>query len=123
MGIFRRARRSTPPLRHRQQQIAREEAELREKLESLEHMVTRDRTVAPNKAAARGAERGGESRKAETRLNASLALEEEHYRGSARSTRRPRSLRKERRKGRIIFLFLLTALAVAVMWLISHFHS
>jgi hypothetical protein len=28
-----------------------------------------------------------------------------------------------RREGRIIFLFLLMALAVAVVWLISHLHS
>ena len=36
--------------------------------------------------------------------------------------RRPRSMRKERRDGQIIFLLLLVALAVAVMWLISHLH-
>ena len=30
------------------------------------------------------------------------------------------SLRKERREGRIIFLVLVIALAVAVIWLVSH---
>ena len=33
--------------------------------------------------------------------------------------RRPGSLRKERREGRIIFLVLVIALAAAVMWLVT----
>ena len=31
------------------------------------------------------------------------------------------SLRKERREGRIVFLVLVIALCVAVIWLVSHF--
>ncbi len=122
MGIFRRAPRPTPPIRHRQEQIARQEADLREKLERLEHMVTQKRTGSPNKPPSRGRERAGQNSRTEKRLNVSLALDE-HYPVPSRTTRRPRSLRKERRQGQIIFLFLLTALGVAVMWLISHFHS
>ena len=121
MGIFRRAPRPTPPIRHRQEQIARQEAELREKLERLEHMVTQKRSGAPNKGRSPGGEQPDQSSKTERRLNVSLALDE-HYPGPSRATGRPRSLRKERRQGQIIFLFLLTALGVAVMWLISHFH-
>ncbi len=120
MGIFRRAPRPTPPIRHRQEQIARQEAELREKLEGLEHMVTQKRAGAPHKRPSRLGERAGQNSKTERRLNVSLALDEP---GPSRTTRRPRSLRKERRQGQIIFLFLLAALSVAVMWLISHFHS
>ena len=122
MGIFRRrSRRPTAPLRHRQQQIERQEAELRQKLARLENMVTQERTGAPNKS--RATQPPGQRSGPEKRLNVSLALEGEPYRDASRSTRRPRSLRKERREGQIIFLFLLTALAVAVMWLISHLHS
>jgi hypothetical protein len=36
--------------------------------------------------------------------------------------RRPGSLRKARREGRIIFLVLVIALAVAVTWLLTRFH-
>src|SRR5438067_2456458 len=36
--------------------------------------------------------------------------------------RRPGSLRKERREGRIIFLVLVIALAAAVIWLMTRFH-
>lgn len=118
MGIFRRAARPTLPIRRRQQQIERQEAELREKLQRLERMVTQERTGKSQER-----ERPGQSSRTEKRLNVSLAMEDDDYRGPSRSSRRPRSMRKERREGQIIFLFLLTALAVAVMWLIIHLHS
>jgi hypothetical protein len=119
MAMFRRSRRSTPPLRHKQQEITRQEAELREKLERLERMVAKG-TTAQNKSPARGEERVATGNKSEKRFQVSVAFDASQSLGS---TRRPRSLRKERREGRIIFLFLLMALAVAVMWLISHLHS
>jgi hypothetical protein len=122
MGMFRRARRPTPPLRSRQQEIARQETELREKLEKLERMVTKERAVAGNKSPAR-APHGDVTGKTEKQFHVSLALEGGHSRDPSRSTQRPRSLRKVRREGQIIFLFLLMALAAAVMWLISHLHS
>ena len=119
MAMFRRSRKSTSPLRHKQQQIARQEAELREKLERLERMVKKG-TIAHNKSPAHGEERGARGNKPDKQFQVSVAFEAGH---SFDATRRPRSLRKERREGRIIFLFLLMALAVAVMWLISHLHS
>ncbi len=120
MAMFRRSRRSTPPLRHRQQEITRQEAELREKLDELERMVTTGRPSAQNKSPTRAEERGAGSNKSDKRFQVSIAFEPGQ---SLDTTRRPRSLRKERREGRIIFLFLLIALAVAVIWLISHLHS
>jgi hypothetical protein len=120
MAMFRRSRSSTPPLRHRQQEIARQEAELHEKLDKLERMVTTGRPSAQNKSPTRGEERDARSNKSDKRFQVSIAFEAGQ---SLDTTRRPRSLRKERREGRIIFLFLLIALAVAVIWLISHLHS
>jgi hypothetical protein len=120
MAMFRRSRRSTPPLRHRQQEIARQEAELREKLDKLERMVVTGRASARNKSPTLEEERGARSNKSDKRFQVSVAFEAGQ---SPDTTRRPRSLRKERREGRIIFLFLLIALAVAVIWLISHLHS
>ena len=119
MAMFRRSRKSTPPLRHKQQQIARQEADLREKLAQLERMVTKGAT-AQDKSPARGEQRGAASNKTDNRFQVSVAFDANQ---SLDATRRPRSLRKERREGRIIFLFLLMALAVAVIWLISHLHS
>jgi hypothetical protein len=119
MGMFRRSRRSTQPFRRRQEDIARQEAELRQKLEKLERMVTKGPAAAP----ARAGEQGLKGNNTEKRFHVSLAMEGGHSLDAGRTVRRPRSLRKERREGRIIFLFLLTALAAAVVWLISHLHS
>ena len=119
MAMFRRSRRSTPPLRSRQQEIARQEAELREKLDQLERMVTRP-AIPQSKSPTQTAKRSGKVNKADKRLEVSLALDGGESFETNRGPRRP--LRKERREGRIIFLILLTALAVAVMWLVSHLH-
>jgi hypothetical protein len=119
MGIFRRSGKSSPPLRRRQQQIAQQEAELRDKLERLERMIITprgDSTAQREEEAATGA-------RAEKRFHVSVALQGEPSVDAGRSARRPRALRKQRREGQMIFLFLLTALAAAVMWLISHLHS
>jgi hypothetical protein len=123
MAMFRRSPRSTPPLRRRQEEIARQEAELREKLEKLERMVTKAPVIAQNRSPAQGAEQGTRGNKTGKRLHVSVALKGRRSLDESRRARRPRSLRKERREGRIIFLFLATALAAAVIWLISHLHS
>lgn len=121
MGMFRRSRKSTPPLRRKQQDIARQEAELREKLEKLERVVTRRGASARGKSRAQTAPSG--KGKPEKRLQVSVALDgRQLFDPSLRSNRKPRALRKQRREGQIIFLFLLTALAFAVIWLISHLH-
>jgi hypothetical protein len=123
MGMFRRSRRSTTPLRHWQQQITRQEAELREKLDKLERMVTKGRATSENDAPGQSREYGIKGNNPEKRFHVSLAMEGGQAIDAGRSARRPRSLRKVRREGRVIFLFLLMALAAAVMWLISHLHS
>lgn len=115
MGMLRPSRRSTP-LRSRQQEIAREEAQLREKLEKLE------RLVAKGDPATHGDKLGASGNMPEKRLQVSIALDGAQSLDTNRSSRRPRSLRKQRREGQFIFLFLLAALALAVMWLITHLH-
>jgi hypothetical protein len=122
MAMFRRPRKSSPPLRRKQQEIARQEAELRDKLDQLERMVTKARPIQQNRSPAQ-AEKGIRGDKTEKKFEVSLALDGAHSFEADRRARRPRSLRKERREGRVIFLLLLTALAAAVMWLISHLHS
>ena len=122
MGMFRRSRRSNTPLRHRQQEITRQEAELRDKLDKLERMVTKGRAT-PNKSPAQTRTYDVKGNNPEKRFHVSVAMDGGHAIDAGRSARRPRSLRKVRREGRVIFLFLLMALAAAVMWLISHLHS
>jgi hypothetical protein len=123
MAMFRRPRKSSPPLRRKQQEIARQEAELHDKLDRLERMVTKGRPIPQNRSPAQAAEQGIRGQKTEKRFQVSLAQDSGHSIEARKPARRPRSMRKERREGRIIFLLLLTALAAAVMWLISHLHS
>jgi hypothetical protein len=122
MAMFRRPRKSSPPLRRKQQEIARQEAELRDKLDRLERMVTKGRSIPQNRSRAQTEQRMG-GNKSEKRFEVSLALDDAESFEASRRARRPRALRKERREGRMMFLLLLAALAAAVMWLISHLHS
>ncbi len=118
MGMFRRSPKSSPPLRRRQEEIARQEAELRERLEKLERLVAKVPVIEKNRT-----EQVTKDNRSDKRFRVSVAAQDTGSVGERRSARRPRSLRKERREGQIIFLLLVVALAVAVIWLISNLHS
>jgi hypothetical protein len=118
MAMFRRSPKSSPPLRRRQEEIAQQEAELRERLEKLERLVAKVPVIEKNRA-----EQGPKDNRSDKRFRVSLAAQGRGSMGEGRTARRPRSLRKERREGQIIFLLLVVALAVAVIWLISNLHS
>ena len=121
MAMFGRSRKPAPPLRRKQQEIAQQEAHLREKVESLERIVTQSQAPVPSKSSARDQERGAANNVVERRFHVSIAMEAPQS-FDTDQRKRPRALRKERRQGRIVFLILLAALGVAVMWLISHLH-
>ena len=123
MAMFRRSRKPAPPLYRKQQEIAQQEAQLREKVESLERIVTRSRAPVQNKSSARAPDRSATHNVVEKRFHVSIAMETPQLLDTDRRGRRPRALRKERRHGQIVFLILLAALGVAVMLLISHLHS
>jgi hypothetical protein len=118
MAMFRRSRKSSPPLRRRQEEIERQEAELRERLEKLERLVAKVPVIEKNRA-----KQELNNSRQNRRFSVSVAAHGRDSMGDGRSDRRPRSLRKERREGQIIFLLLVVALAVAVIWLISNLHS
>ena len=122
MAMFRRSRKPAPPLHRKQQEIAQEEAQLREKVESLERIVTQSRAPAQKKSSPRKPERSATNNVGEKRFHVSIAMEAPQVFDTDRRERRPRALRKQRRQGRIAFLILLVALGVAVMLLISHLH-
>ena len=115
MAMSRRSRKSSPPLRRRQEEIDRQEAELRQRLEKLERLVAKVPVIEKNRS-----EQGPKDNRTDKRFRVSVAAQDQR---ESRSARRPRSLRKERRDGQIIFLLLVVALAVAVIWLISNLHS
>ena len=122
MSMFRRSRKPAPPLHRKQQEIAQQEAQLREKVESLQRIVTQSRAPAQTKPSKRKPDDNASNNFGEKRFHVSIAMEAPQLFDTDQRRRRPRALRKERRQGQIIFLILLVALAFAVMWLISHFH-
>jgi hypothetical protein len=122
MAMFRRSPKSPSPLRRRQEEIARTEAELREKVEKLERMVINGPQSAEDTSPATGEERRKKNNTGDKQFYVSVALEDRHYFDKSGDIRRPRSLRKERREGRMVFLLLVAALAAAIIWLMSHLH-
>ena len=115
MAMFRRSSKPSPPLRRRQEEIARQEADLSERLEKLERLVAKVPFIEKT-----GTERGPKDNRTDKRFRVSVAAQGQP---ESRRSRRPRSMRKERRDGQIIFLLLLVALAGVVIWLISNLHS
>jgi hypothetical protein len=123
MAMFRRSRKPAPPLHRKQQEIAHQEAQLREKVESLQRIVTQSRAPAQKKSSPRKPDRSSATNDAgEKRFHVSIAMEAPQVFDADRRRRRPRAMRKERRQGRIVFLVLLVALGFAVMLLVSHLH-
>ena len=122
MAMFRRSRKPAPPLHRKQQEIAQQEAQLREKVESLKRIVTQSKAPVPNKSPARQPNRPTTNNVVEKRFHVSIAMDAPQLFDADQRSRRPRALRKERRQGQIVFLILLVALGVAVMWLISHLY-
>jgi hypothetical protein len=122
MAMFRRSPRSPSPFRHRQEELARQESELRESVEELERSIAAAPRVAEETARRQREELLMRAKTGGNRLDVSIALQDKRYSDDGGSTRRRGSLRKERREGRIMFLVLVIALAGAVIWLVSHLH-
>jgi len=122
MAMFRRSPRSAPPLRRKQEELARLESELRDKVDNLERMISEAPRVTEEASRWAGEERRAKPNVDDSRLHVSVALQDRRYFDEKGRPRRPRSLRKERREGRMIFLILVTGLAAVVIWLMSHLH-
>jgi hypothetical protein len=122
MSMFWRSRKPAPPLHRKQQEIAQEEARLREKRETLERIVAQSRVPAQNKSSRKRPDRKATTNVIEKRFHVSIAMDMPQVFDTERTRRRPRALRKERRQGKIVFLVLLASLGVAIMWLVSHLH-
>ncbi len=95
MALFRRSPKSSPPLRRRHEEIARQEAELRERLEKLERLVAKVPVIEKNRT-----ERGPKDNRTDKRfrVGARRASQRLHRRtqdfpapsfDAQRATRRP----------------------------------
>lgn len=118
-------RRRTPkagtPLNQKQEELAQRESQLRGEMEKLERMIAEAPRVAEETTRRQREELLTRASEGRSRLDVSIALQDKRWGDDSRTSGRRGSLRKERREGRIVFLVLVIALCVAVIWLVSHF--
>lgn len=118
----RRSPKSTSPLDQQQEELARRENELRDQMQKLQRMIEEAPRVAEETSRRQREELLQRANQSGSRLDATMSLRDRRWGDEQWVERRPRSLRKERREGRLIFLVLVIALAVIVMWLLTRFH-
>lgn len=117
----RRSSKSGTPLNAKQEELARRESKLRDEMQKLERMIAEAPRVAEETNRRQREELLLRASEGHSRLDVSIALQDKRYGDSGGYIGRRKSLRKERREGRIVFLVLVIALAAAVLWLVSHF--
>ena len=121
--MARRPSKPSTPLNQKQEELARAESKLREEMLKLERMIAEaplraeETSRRQREEIVRRASAGG------SRLDVSMALQDKRYGDEAFDDRRRGSMRKEKREGRLLFLVLVIALAIAVIWLVTRFHS
>jgi hypothetical protein len=121
--MLRRSSKSPTTLDHSKKELARQESELREKMEKLEQMIANAPRVAEEVTRQQREELLARATAGHSRLDVSISLQDKRYGDPVGAGRRPTALRKQRREGRIIFIVLLIALAGAVVWLATHFQK
>jgi hypothetical protein len=120
--MLRRLPRSATPLDRKQKELAHRESDLRDKVEKLERMIADAPRLAEETSRRQREELLMRANEGGSRLNVSAALQDKRYGDDDRKTQRRGLLRKARREGRIVFVVLAIALAIAVVWLMSHLH-
>jgi septal ring factor EnvC (AmiA/AmiB activator) len=110
------------PIDQKQKDLAQQESDLRDKVQKLENMIANAPRVAEETSRRQREELLMRANEGGSRLDVSLSLQDKRYGDERRGTRRRGSLRKERREGRIVFLVLVIALVITVIWLLSHLH-
>jgi len=118
--MLRRSPKSATTLDQTKQELAQKESELRDQMQKLERMIADAPRVAEEIEKRQREELLMRASQGGSRLDVSLALQDERYGGSSP---RPRgSMRKQKREGRIFFLVLVIAVLVAAIWLLNHLH-
>src|SRR5207342_2867704 len=107
------------PLNQKQDELAQQESQLRGEMEKLERMIAEAPRVAEETSRRQREELLMRASEGRSRLDVSVALQDKRWGDDGRTSGRRVSMRKERREGRIIFLVLVIALGLAVVWLIS----
>lgn len=118
--MLRRPSRSGTALDHSKEALARQETELRDKMQKLERMIADAPRVAEEMTRQQREEFLARASEGRSRLDVAVALQDKRYGDDGGGSRRHGAMRKERREGRIIFIVLIIALAAAIIWLVSH---
>ena len=119
--MARRSSKPFTPLNQKQEELARAESKLREEMLKLERMIAEAPRVAEETTRRQREELLERASEGRSRLDVSVALQDTRWGNDGRAGGRRKSLRKERREGRIIFLVLVIALTAAVIWLVTNF--
>jgi hypothetical protein len=117
----RRSPKSGSPVDQQQEELARRENELRDKMQELQRMIEEAPRVAAETSRRQREELLARANQTGSRLDASLSRDR-RWGDEDVGTRRRGALRKERREGRLLFLVLVVALALVVLWLMTRFH-
>src|SRR3982074_913249 len=110
------------PLNQQQEELAQRETQLRDEMEKLERMIAEAPRVAEETTRRQREELLTRASEGRSRLDVSIALQDKRWGDDGRVGGRRGAPRKERREGRIIFLVLVIALGLAVLWLVTHLH-
>lgn len=116
----RRSPKTGTPLNHKQEELARQESLVREKIEKMERLIAEAPRVAEELSRREREELITRASSGGSRLDVSMALNDKRFGDGGGYRGRRGALRKERREGRIVFLVLIIALAAAVVWLLTH---
>src|SRR4029077_6678155 len=115
----RRLPKSGSPVDKQQEDLVRRENELRDQMQKLQQMIEEAPRLAQETSRRQREELLDRANQRGSRLAPPLSLRHKRWGHEEPGRRGPGSLRKERREGRIIFLVLVIALAVAVTWLLT----
>ncbi|HET7511560.1 MAG TPA: hypothetical protein VFJ88_02265 [Chthoniobacterales bacterium] len=120
--MARRRASSDTPLNQKQQELARLEQNLRKQMEDLQRMIEEAPRVAEEISRREREELLQRAHEGRERLDVSIALNDKRFSETTweNRPRRRRSLRKHRREGRLLFIVLVIALAIAVLWIATH---
>ena len=120
--MIRRSPKSGSAVDKQQEELALRENALRDQMHKLQQMIEDAPRLAQETSRKQREELLERANQRGSRLDASLSLHDKRWDDNEWGGRRPGSLRKDRREGRIIFLVLVIALTAAVLWLMTRFH-
>jgi hypothetical protein len=116
----RRRAHSDSPLSQKQQELAQRENDLLRQMEELQRAIQEAPRLAAERARRQREELLQRASEGRNRLDVSIALQDKRYPENIWDRRPSRSLRRQRNEGRLFFLVLVLALALAIIWIATH---